>query len=446
MTDKPDLGEQTGPQTAVAYTTWPTGGAPGTVYLQTTRPATYAAYRTIRRDPTVSLAREVLAAVLLTGGWSVEPAEGEEPPDEWLDLIKGDVLPLRDAVIERALYGSIDFGWQGWEKVYELDGNRVHLAKLKPLLHDLTTILVVKDTGAFAGFEQSRDSLVLGSEKSLLMSHHAEGTNWYGEAQLETIRGIYNQWNEANKVAARYDAKQAGIRMVVKYPPGSSMVDGVETSNAVLAQTLLKTLQTSGGLCVPTVHVDTGEGEIQEWQCWSFNTIGDTSPKQYSFIARLKYLDSLKLRGMFFPERALTEGQFGTKAEAVAHANWTLAIMEKLDRQYTQYVTHYVVDALLLLNFGEAARGKVRLVASPLEDEALGYLRLLYTAIVSQPAGGIEEYGRIDVDALRDRVQVPSRPEDEIEEPGAVRLPKAEEPAEGLEPEQFEGALTRGMG
>ena len=144
---------------------------------------------------------------------------------------------------------------------------------------------------------------------------------------------------------------------------------------------------------------------ISELFQWRVELISDLSPRQASFIEREKHLEALMMRGLGIPERACTEGKYGTKSEAETHVDLLITNMESIDRAIVQAVNTQVVDQLLMLNWG-LAPGTVRLVAAPLIDEQISFLRKLYLALESK---------RVDIDALQEKLNIPPGKEKEQE-------------------------------
>src|SRR5687768_3500538 len=73
----------------------------------------YEKVRTMRRDPTVALARWLSVAPVLVSKWSIE-AEKDAPIGA-KDLVGEIMQPFRSHILETALYGCFDFGWQAYE-------------------------------------------------------------------------------------------------------------------------------------------------------------------------------------------------------------------------------------------------------------------------------------------------------------------------------------------
>jgi hypothetical protein len=190
--------------------------------------------------------------------------------------------------------------------------------------------------------------------------------------------------------------------------------DGTEKDNADIAGGLLDRMKSSGMVTVPMralegfnqSDLDAG---VEKQKAWAIELMSDPSPRQPSFVERLRYLDSLLVRAVILPERAVLEGQFGTKAEAGVHADFALTCREIEHRYVTRLINWHVVDQLLALNWGDQMRSKVRLVASPLVDDKKAWLKTLFTAALANPTGFVEVFNEIDLDALLDQTGTPKR-------------------------------------
>lgn len=367
-------------------------------------PATYATYRAMRKHPTIAIIRALTIAPTVANEWSTKARE--DATDEMVIFVEGCFFPVRSQLMEQALLGGGDFGWQPWEKILDIRNGKMTLVKLKPLLHDITTILIEKKTGAFAGFKQNQFELPL--ENSFLIPWRVEGTYWYGSSLLENCRTAYNDWVVCNVGAAKYDRKVAGAHFVVEYPIGETITDGGTTDNYDIAVTILRALESDqAGVLIPR-EVDQHVEKLNEAKSgWSITILADASPKQITFIPRQEYLDVLMVRGYLWPERGILEGKFGTKAEAGEHVGLALKNSELMDRHVTRHVNWHLVDQLLALNFGESARGAVQLVSAPLVDEKLEFLRTVLEKYLADPAGFADMMNRLDIEALLDKLEVP---------------------------------------
>jgi len=133
--------------------------------------------------------------------------------------------------------------------------------------------------------------------------------------------------------------------------------------------------------------------------------ISDLLARQGDFVTRQKYLDSLMVRAFMLPERAVLEGQFGTKAEAEAHSNLSLTAMEAMHDFLTEEFYTQVLKPYLALRYTPEAADSITLTAGPVNPEhMLWKRRLVEHALRRNP-------DLMDVDALLDEVGLPKSEE-----------------------------------
>ena len=367
---------------------------------------TYAQLRAVRKDPTVILGRSVLVSCILAGSWTIEADDGV--PDDVKEFLERSVLPLREDFLSNAIaFGRVDYGWMGFEKIFKIEDGRVVIDWLKPLLHDITHILVTKH-GRFAGYRQRPLTNALQVDvpaaKCLHVAYGVEAGNLHGMPLLEGLRQTSDMWDECNDGARKYDKKIAGAQPIIKYPPGTATVDDETVDNGTIAADLLNALVSGGGVTLPKTTVESIEAITDEAKAdaykWDIDLLEDRGKKQAAFNDRLKYLDSQKVRGLMLPERAILEGQYGTKAEAGEHIGVMITNMQQIDRTTVRMVNAQLVDQLVYLNYGDSLVGKVRLVCAPLVDTQIAFLQKLYVEL-NDP--------NIDLSVLKDRLNVPEQ-------------------------------------
>lgn len=397
-TDKPPaIGEKTKAQVISTV---------GTLFGQSPLPASFDTYRRMRKHPTIALARALSIAPIVAADWSIDK-RGDDVPDEWADFIQEQLFPIREPLMQDALEGGVDFGNQPWEKIFEPTGDGlIGLRKLKPLLQDITEILVNKDSGAFKGFQQKDVTVPL--ENSLLIPFRVEGTEWHGQPLLENARNAWNDWHASNTGARKYDEKVAGSHFVVYYPPGESTDQmGNEFANHVLAKQILDSLEASGSIAMPADIAAYVEKLADAQPAWRIEILEDSGGRQPTFGNRLDYLDAQMARAMLVPERSVLQGQHGTQAEAGEHIDLALTHADLTHRYVTRHVNWHLVDQLLSINHGPDARGAVFLVAAPIRDAKLAFLREVYAAFLANPSGFLEEFGLVDTEALKTLLGIP---------------------------------------
>jgi hypothetical protein len=414
----------------------------------------YRKARLMRRDPTIKLARWFATAPIVGSSWSVECEYGV--PSGAKELIEGMSEYLRHDLVQTALYGLYDHGWQGYEKSFIARPDNLYWCQyLKPLYADWTYILVLEKTGEFAGFRQDPQTLTkyhgielyLSTEESMLLYIDAEGTNWYGEAVMKAAEKAYDDWVICNQSAEKYDKKIAGSHWVVYYPRGTSMYNGVDTDNAVIANEIAQNMRAVSSVAIPrsvqeVVDTMSAQAASNESLQWKIDLLSDKSSAQSAIIDRLKYLDGLKFRAFGLPERSGLEGTYGTKAEAESHADLAILCLEMRHQGLCNQINRDLINQTMMLNYGPGYEDKVYLKPAPLTDEAKAFLREIYKTLVMAP----EEIAQLDMKALRDRLKVPtleysdpaySEPPayyDELGNPIYAEIA----PAEGLEGVQFD--------
>jgi hypothetical protein len=368
--------------------------------------AGYETYRRMRRDPTIALARALAVAPVVAGKWTVQA--DADVPQEIRGWIGKQFLTVREPLLETILkHGYVDFGHQAFELVWGLDvDGRQHVVRFKPLLPDITEILI-DNHGGLAGLRQK--DVELTGTGAMLVSFGGEGSNLYGEPLLENVREAWNDWRKANEVAARYDRKIAGAYLLLHYPSFGQGIDqnGAKLDNVYLAQRILDKLEAASGVAIGDVPSELAPGQDPNQTAWRLEVQGSAGGQQQGFVDRLRYLDSLKVRGMLLPERAILEGQHGTLAESQSQGDLALLQAELVHHHLTREINRQAVDPVLEANWGPAYRGKVRLEAAPLSDANQGFLRRLVTQVLSDPKDFTDLFRRADWSAIFDAVGLP---------------------------------------
>ena len=398
--------EQTGPQLTGI----------GTVRLMSAdvllpvMPATYNTYRGIASDPTIALAMKLSHAPIIDSSWTIESED--DINDDVIQFCQKQMNEIRDRYIRSALYGTTVFGWQSYELIWGKDENLMTTVRLKPLLQDITKVIMNRMNGEMVGVRQydyfSIEQLfpTIKMNKVLFVNLDQEGDYYYGKSRIESIRETFNDYNRASVGAQSYDERIAGSMFVIYYPVGTSTYNGEDdVDNQTIATGIANSIKASGVLCVPNIvneyikDLNVAVTDIKNFG-WRIEYLSDSTARQPSFIDRLKYLDSKLVRGLIMPERAVLEGSYGTKAESETHQNLALTYFDSLHKHLTKSVQR-LLDLIVEQNYGIEMVGKLTLIASPLIDAEKEYLRTIYSAIASADAKNI------DTDALKDLLSIP---------------------------------------
>jgi len=414
-------------KTGLQSTQWPIGYWT-TSDVMPKMPVSFAYYRRMRLHPTISLARKLSTAPLLRADWSLE---GEDATDETMLLAQEVIDSLRGPYMAHALRSLYDFGWCAFEQYFSEGTAELNI---KPLLNDFVRARVTP-SGDFAGVSVrgfvNYGPVILPADQVIWLGLDSEAQNPYGTSNLEIARSTYAAWREVDGGAARYDAKVAGTFLVLHYPEGTSLdANGTETDNGTLAQSLLETFESSGMVAIADRKpglLDEVNGELPSPE-WHFEFLSDSSPRQAAFIERSRYLDALMVRAFGLPERAILEGEFGTKAEAMAHQNLALQAMEATHEFLTQEFDRQALQPYLRLVLGSEAAGTVRLNPGPINRETTLWKRSLVEQIVAKRAEVV------DLDALMDEVGL-AKAEEIVEAAPTEEAPPVAKPAEEEEQE-----------
>ncbi len=386
--------------------------------LTTSTSLTPTRIREIRNDATVQLARQAVVSPIIHTPWNYNPTK--DAPAGAVDEIVAIFEPLRDWLLQNAVYGALDFGWAPFEIIYVPKDGRVTITRFKQLLQDFTSILVYVNSGEFAGFANEpisiggvANNVIITLPYAINFNLAVEGTDWYGQSVSSVLDTICTRWNDVDKSANRYDKKIAGASWVVYYPVGETMVSGALTANDKIAKDILTHLEASGGVAVPD--------EIQEWLDdsvdrelkgkWRIELISAPNSSQSDFVDRQKYLDTLKIRAFGIPERSILEGQFGTKAEAEVHADIALSSIDTKHRLICDQINERAIRPLLRMNYGEKYENSVSIAPAPLVDAQFQTVKEIYRLLVQSPQIIAKEVQNIDVQALRDSMGIPSVPD-----------------------------------
>lgn len=384
--------------------------------------------REIRKDPTVRLARLLSVAPILAAAWSVENDADADP--RAIDFVNR-IVKFRSHIIKEAAFGLLDYGWRGMEVVWKYgDEGYYDIDKFIPLLPDITLIKPDPE-GNFLGFHQSytdhnaeiREVEIIGRAKCILFNQRQEGSNFYGESDLETIQKTKERYDFANDIAEEYDRKSAGACLIIEFPIGKTLLNGVMTDNAEIARTLHATVKSNCGISIPksvagaigNLMQGSTSNSLTTTEGWAIRLLESTGSSSAHLLSRAQHLETLMVRGIGLPERSLLEGKHGTKADAAVHAD--VALTSAIDR--SDYILSVInegpIASGLVFNFGPKQKGKVRLIAEPIGENEKEFLREVYMQILKGSDSALLDLGNVDMAAVREVAGVPSKTKDAVD-------------------------------
>lgn len=372
---------------------------------------TYLTYRKMRSNPTIALARAVATAPIRTAKWNI--AADDNVPEEHTEFIESQAKVFWPEFIRQLLF-ALDYGWMPFEKVWDVnkDGRYIY-RKLKPLFVDKTRIRIDNKTGAFAGVK-NQDAL-LDPNKCFIFTYDGEAGDFYGRSRHENIRTTaWKEWEDTRERRGKYFRKIAGILPMVEYPMGETKnKDGMIKDNYELAETLLKHLGQGNGVAMPnTLSQWAGDlarsgVDISQLKAWHISFLETKGTHGRNFTDTLRHIESLLMRGWLVPERAATEGQYGTKAESQTQGGLALVIADLLFEDIIRTVNWYIINPLIVYNFGFEFENTIRLEPAGIDPLVREFFKKVVEKVLTTPAniGLFQDW--IDMDALLEDVGLP---------------------------------------
>lgn len=397
-------------------------------------------YRRARRHPTVALARATIHGPILAAGCSIESDE-DKAPDGAHEAIEKHVMPMRNAIVAAALF-MLDYGWQAGELVWGPADGLTIVTKFKPLLPELTTF-ESDDKGNLLRVVNGNAKLTM--DRAIVFTNDPEGDSPYGQPRLENLRrDLTNYWAKQDQLF-KLGFKASGISVHVGYPPDSrsaaDLAAAGDVTNAEKAAQIARDLTAGKSVVFPGtggLQLDSIEDAIalSKGTLWPITLMdmGEVSGSQAAMLDDLRYIDQLLCRGMLRSERSVIEAQGGgTRAESADHtANISDTDCDAIHEYIVERINRQIVDPMLVENWGEDARGTVRLVANQIVDESRAILLKVLDAWLADPLSFGELLSRMDKDLVVNRLGIKLRKEAE-EWPEEMPTGPKELPAPGDE-------------
>lgn len=399
-------------------------------------------YRRMRGCPTIALARITAGMPIKATPWTVDHDDGA---DQRLVDAAHEIVDLHRKAILRHAVTALDYGYAAWEIVWDVVDGLIVPVEIAPQLAERSVALVqANDPRSIAGAEFDR--VRVPRAKTLWFAYDSEAGGFYGRARGENVRGVYAAWNDTLARLGRYTTKTAGVVPMVEYPEGKSRDrSGAEVDNFQIAEKVLGALGAGKGVTMPNSLVAWADEairrgvDITKLKAWTISFLESSSGHGAEYVGAMRYFDSLLMRGWLVPERAATEGQSGTKAEAETHGDLAVATGEEVAGDIVDAVNEMVIRPMLRMNLGPKADRSVILVASPVDRAAKAWLRQLMLTVLGSPANLGLLLDMVALDAAMDATGVPRR--DGADQDDVRRLL---DPTD--EPEGFSAALRRALG
>lgn len=348
----------------------------GSPYLRS-----YQTYRWMLNNPIVRHARSNVISPILASYFQYKKAD-ESVSDARVKLIEKMFDNLRDNHIADWLRG-FDYGWAGFELIWDNAAGETRLIETKPLLPERTTIMV-NNAGRFTGLQQGGEILDLKVQtetglipglpapfKAWIYTCDKECGNLYGRSWLENIRQTaWKDWLDAYQQLQKLSAKIAGIQMIMRSPPAQKQecLDGAKgMANGAIGmwiKSFAMNIDPGNNIEALKLLVELTKAGFINIEPMDF---GSTVPAIEGLLARIDKAEANIFSGALMSSRTGLEGKHGTKAEAGVHTDTAMLVSELLHDDVVMQ-GQILADAVLELNFGPVAKGSVILEAPPLVD------------------------------------------------------------------------------
>jgi hypothetical protein len=341
-----------------------------------------ACYRSIMNDPTVALAYYVGNIPYMSAAWSYVKRKGA--PAGAVELIRDTFERERFRLLLDGSKSKI-YGWAPFEKLFQDRDGFWTYDRLKPLLWDTTTVNVTNN-GNFNGLAADGGDTILTAEKSFVATFDKEVNNLYGRPLYFNIKDDLEDMRQLRKKQSAYTSKVSSFIFIIHYPPGKSKFDGQEVANEIIADKLAEQIAKGGWIKVPLMTVNEADKFITEafiqpnqLKAWNIEVIEVKMDHGNSLTEQRKALEILLFRGMLIPERTAMQAEFSSRADAQAHAEISLGVQEICLREFIGQLNKWLVNPLLVLNYGEQAWDTVYIEPEPLNSDKRRMLQTILT-------------------------------------------------------------------
>lgn len=381
-------------------------------------PGTYEVYEHISLNPTIRLVRNLINGPILASSWVFEKAN-PDTPDEHVDLVRRNLEPQRHGFMKDALR-CWEYGWWWFEKVWTIVDGEFH-CRLKSRRPHAATIYRDK-YGNFAGVSEGGDDKLLRPNKCFVVTHDGMAGNFYGTSRYDAAYETWVDWKNDRLQAERLKAKVSGIIPILYYPPGTTMIDGVEVDNSKVAERILERFGIARkGAAIPSLAAAAEDiRDAVEWagkSLWKldFYDAGSSTPAISGLVESMGHNEKLLVRSLGWPERSALEAQTGTRADAEQQTDNTVTDRENIDDDISEQLNRGplsmgvggVVDDILLYNFGPEAVGTVVVNGAPLVNHKRMQAERMLMALMADTAFKHELIRSLDITAMVDHSDLP---------------------------------------
>jgi hypothetical protein len=386
------------------------------------------------KHPVIQLVREICTAIILCSSYDYVKLDTEDTSikDEWVDTVRRNIDRIRLALLSQVFVPARDFGWATCELKWQFSEGQYELAGIKDLLNESTQVLT-DETGAPVGIRNNvpgpdgTDAAYVDIPtpyKGFLYTYDNAGTGGYvyGRSWLENVRDTaWKEWLDCAQQLARLGVKITGMVTIVTSPSGTYAgppgEDGKPTQVSFKsnAEQVIRALSTGApGVWFPSMSLvadvkgtsNTLEHAriLAELASKSLTNVqvldyGNHGPAINGLIERMKHAEELMFNGGHRSARTGLEAQHGTKEEAGVHTDTGTMSATKEDMWFASAVQS-IANALLELNHGQSAIGKILVKPSSLVDRKVQAAKAMLLAFSNEPNLARELAATVDVNQL----------------------------------------------
>lgn len=422
----------------------------------------YSTYRWMLCHPVVRLVRAISTSVIVANTWDYKETR-DNVPDAWTNAVKQNFDILRLDMMKHLFLRGRDLGWAGVEPIWEYSAGKYWVSRLKGLLNEKTDVLV-DGSGNPVGLRNTANSSTTATPytdlampyKAWLYSHDSEAGYVYGRSWLENIRSTgWKMWLDCAQQLQKLGAKISGMVTIIRSPSGtfktsdgrvSSYKKAAEQSIADLAKGAAGIWWPSLGLAVDSRGSLDAIKVLAELATKSLTNIevvdfSGNSQAISPILDRMKHAEELIFNGGERSARTGLEGKHGTKEEAGVHTD-SGTVNAEIEDQFFARACQPMVDSFLTLNFGDSAKGAVRIAPPSLVDRKTSILRALMLALLNNPEVAQEFARTMDVDNAMDTLGAPRLKNKEFDPAKVVATPADTQQKQRNQPEPQGGSPT----
>jgi hypothetical protein len=346
----------------------------------------FTTYKKMALDP------QIIMGLFLLKGWIGGLSFDIQTSDRQTKAIVEHVLGSVWSQLVRDLVDAVIYGFQFGEKVWfreevELEdpledgkdktvysGKIVGLKKVKFLDpdQDFKYFKDKNDEISYVTQRQRRGEVKVERSKLVWFALDQTHSGIFGRSRLKACYTTWYYCQITHQYLLRDNEQRGAPHLEIRYPRGSTVIDGSPVGNDELAVELGGAVKSTGVALLPS---DIDEKGNYKWTIkYADNKQGqDSSP----FMDYLRYGDVKKLSALGIPSAVLGDATFG---QADAQSDMLLVIIEDIVSQIENVIQRDIVSQIVEYNFGPKQVSKVKL---KIDRSSLGRKKLFKEILVN---------------------------------------------------------------